>query len=219
MPPSSDCPFINVPLTNLTLVTADNVSTLTWKFNHGGYEWRTRLKTENYTLYKYPVPLSFTTSPDMPIEKNNHYNVSITSDDGLTKNVTTVTLSLQISDNVLKHVPYIYCKIFRHPHGTTIEYDTPSVFLEFESTPTTVSSIHQEPTQSQETLLKAPTTASSIHQEPTKLQGTRSKAHTNNTLFTLLDYTTSNSGSKLRCSLVFILVWSALHEVLFMSFT
>ena len=96
-----------------------------------------------FTLYRFSDRLN-TSLQNMPI-KENDCSVNRTTDDDSTDKVTMVTLRLMISDNVLKRVPHIFCKIFRYSSTEeVVSYSTPSVFIELKSTPTTVPSVHLE---------------------------------------------------------------------------
>ena len=185
-PPSTGCPFINVPPTSES-VTENTVLTLTWTFQTKKFEWRIRIGTEKFTFYKYPQPSAIPS--DIPINESD-YSVSISNS---TEETTMVILSLLIGDNVLKYVPHIFCRILYHlDERVVLKYTTLSVLLELKGTLTTVPSLHQETSSSQETTVKMHT-------------------YYYNTVSTV--YTTPNAETNLhsQCLLVVLLVvWSAL---------
>lgn len=196
-PPSTGCPFIDVPPASVS-VTINNVLELIWTFQVKKYNnWRLRIGTEFSTFYQYPHPS--VTPPNIPIKENYDYSVNITTDANPTDKITVTMaiFSLQISDNVLKHIPNIFCRIIYHPDEKVVKYTSPSVFLELKGTVslTTVPSLHQETSSSQETPVK-----------------TYTAFYYNNTLSTV--YTTTNAGSNLhlQSSLVVpLVIWIALH--------
>ena len=87
------CPFIDVPQTVLVNEPNGTIIKLIWKYLHQNHEWYTQIVTDNHTLHDQSNP-----NPSI-IDEVCEYNFT-TTEDVSNVNVTTVTLSILISDNV-----------------------------------------------------------------------------------------------------------------------
>lgn len=109
-PPNSECPFVSSPPIR-EFVTKDNVSNLAWSFKRGLHpvsDWEIRIATETFTLN---VPTDYAHLRGN-ISDGREFNITI-ADHVTDVNVTTVTASILFNESVLKHVPYVFFKLFR----------------------------------------------------------------------------------------------------------
>ena len=82
---------------------------LFWQIQYELCDWNLLVVTPNYTLYPNPFPAV------VPITKNSEYNVTLEvmcnrDGTGLVKTIN-ITLSIALSDNVIKYAPWIMCLI------------------------------------------------------------------------------------------------------------
>ena len=174
---------------------------LTWILEVNLDVWHTRVATEDFNFHKHADP-----QLSIPVHQGHEYNITEyretkhreTQYNGTlsTKNVTiiNVTLWLLINDNVLSHVPYIFCKAFserRDIHGSTMVHKSRKVFFELE-----MESNSTNDQVSKVTFMKP----------------------SNDSVSSI--YTTSSAESvvHLYYSLTIFLVWGALHGLHTMTF-
>lgn len=112
---------------------------LTWKVEGDVDTWHRRVATERFTLYRPPHD-----QPSVLIDQGHEYNITEYNETHSTKNitVTTVTLWLLSSDNVLSHVPYVFCKVFRD-NDSSVTHKSPEVFLQIIDPTSTTTLINQ----------------------------------------------------------------------------
>ena len=92
-----------------------------WQIQYQLCDWTLRIATANYTLHPNPFPAT------VPIAKNSEYNVTLNimcNGEGPGKVVNmSVSLSILLNENVIKHVPYILCSLSRlDTNDNTIHY-------------------------------------------------------------------------------------------------
>ena len=82
-----------------------------WQIQYERCDWTLWIITANFSLYPNPF------SSNLPIAKNNEYNLTLSDKCDGEAPVKTInmnaSLSIQLNDNVIEHVPYVICLLSR----------------------------------------------------------------------------------------------------------
>ena len=138
-----------MPQTSVVNEPNGTIVELVWKYRHQNYQWHTRIVTKSYNLRESNLSKPI-------IDKIREYNLTTRENDS---NVTIVTLSILISDHVLKYFPYIFCRIFRikiNDNNSVEKYESNDIVLQLQ----TPSSSTAQPVVHKTTLSQNPDTVS-----------------------------------------------------------